>query len=141
MKVDTLKGLETAFGEWRRGKKYAREPMPKELVARARRAAKKYGLTPVVRVTRVERARLFRAAPADRARGGKTRGEPRVTKGSPGAVAAFSRLELSAPLDSEPKVRALAEVETATGVRLRVFEGTPEMLSLLSAACGFGGVR
>ena len=28
-----------------------------------------------------------------------------------------------------------------TGVKLRVFEETPEMLSLLSAACGFGGVR
>jgi len=139
MKVDSLEDLESAFAEWRQGKKHAREPTPEEFLARARRAVKEHGLTAVVRVTRVERARLFRDVPAGGEGRGGTGKKPRRTKAAPGDVPAFSRLELSAP--SAPIVRPLAEVETGTGVKLRVFEETPEMLRLLSAACGFGGRR
>ena len=136
MEVDSLKDLESAFAEWRREKKYAREPTPEELLARARQAAKKHGLKAVVEVTRVERARLFRNVGAKKGgTGKKSRGTNAASKGVP----TFSRFELGAA--SDPRVRPLAEVETGTGVRLRVFEETPEMLRLLSAACGFGGVR
>jgi hypothetical protein len=128
MKIDSLDELESAFALWRRAKKHAREPVPRELLARARRAAKKHGVRAVVRVTRVERARLCRARPAVSK---KPRGAPRSTP-------AFSRLELSAPGKAGP--RPIAEVETS-GVTLRVFEQTPEMMGLLSAACGLGGVR
>ena len=62
MQVDALAELEYAFAEWRSGKKQARERMPEELLARARRATREHGVTAVVRVTRVERARLFRTA-------------------------------------------------------------------------------
>jgi hypothetical protein len=55
------------------------------------------------------------------------------------SVPTFSRLELSAPSVSSP--RPIAEVEMGTGVTLRVFEQTPEMMGLLSAVVGFGGVR
>ena len=139
MKVDTLKDLESAFAQWRQTKKYSREPTPDELLARARRATKKHGLTAVVRATGVDRTRLFRNAPLGKGRRGGTREERRTTTAASRSVAAFSRVEVSAP--SAPSARPLAEVETGTGVKLRVFEETPEMLTLLSAACGFGGVR
>jgi hypothetical protein len=139
MKIDSLEELESAFARWRRTKKHAREPVPDELLARARRATKKHGVTAVVRVTRVERARLFRSVPAGRAGRGETSKKARRGKAASRSAPAFSRLELGAP--AEPGVRPLVEVETATGVKLRVFEQTPQMLSLLSAACGFGGDR
>ena len=129
MKVDSLDELQSAFAEWRSRKKHAREAMPEALLARARRTAKKHGVPAVVRVTRVEQARLFRHRPARM----KAQGVP------PESVPTFSRLELSAPSVASP--RPIAEVETRAGVTLRVFEQTPEMLGLLSAVCGFGGVR
>lgn len=132
MKIDSLNELKRAFVEWRRKKKHAREPMPEELRARARRAAEKYGVTAVVRVTGVEKSRLFRAGAAGR-------------KAPPGAASlkadvassysGFSRLELSAP-----GARPVAEVEMGSGATLRVFEHHPEMMKLLLAVCGHGGV-
>jgi hypothetical protein len=133
MKVDSLDELRSAFAEWRRSKRYAREATPEQLLARARRATEKHGVTAVVGVTRVERARLFRSRRASRkAPDEKTKGEPR-------SVATFSRLELSAP--SAPSLRPIAEVETGSGLKLRMFEQTPELMGLLSAVCGVGGVR
>ena len=135
MKVDSLDKLKSAFEEWRRRKRHVRESMPQELLARARRATKKHGVRAVVRVTGVERARLFRTRPARVKAQGERSTKP---KGEPGSVPPFSRLEVSAPSALNP--RPVAEVETL-GVTLRVFEQTPEMIGLLSAVCGFGGVR
>ena len=136
MKVDTLDELKSAFAQWRSRKRHAREAMPEALLARARQAAKKHGVSAVVRVTRVERARLFRnsAAPMKAQRTMST--TPKAPRES---VPTFSRLELSAPTVASP--RPLAEVETRAGITLRVFEQTPEMLGLLSAVFSFGGVR
>ncbi|MBN1605589.1 MAG: hypothetical protein JW940_03110 [Polyangiaceae bacterium] len=89
----------------------------------------------VVRVTGVERARLFRSRPAGMKASGARSTKP---KGVPASVPAFSRLEVRAP--SAPEPRPVAEIETS-GVTLRVFAQTPEMMTLLSAVCGFGGVR
>ena len=138
MKVDSLDELKSAFQEWRRRKRHVRESMPQELLARAHRATKQHGVRAVVRVTRVERARLFRSRPAPGARVKAPGGRGTKPKGVSGSVPTFSRLEVSAP--SAPKRRPVAEVETS-GVTLRVFEPTPEMMELLSAVCGFGGVR
>ena len=135
MKVDSLQELESAFARWRRGKKHVREPMPEELLSRAQRATKKHGVRAVVRVTRVERSRLFRAVPVRQKAALAPRGKQ---KGVRGSAPTFSRLTLSAP--SAPSPGPIAEVE-GSGVMLRVFEQTPEMLSLLSAACGFGAMR
>jgi hypothetical protein len=129
MKVDSLDELRSAFAEWRRRKKHAREAMPEELLARARRATEKHGVRAVVGVTRVERARLFRSRKAPDE---KRKGEPRP-------VPMFSRLELSAP--STPSPVPIAEVETGSGVTLRMFEPTAELMRLLSAVCGLGGIR
>jgi hypothetical protein len=117
-------------------KKYAREAMPEELLARARRAAKEHGVPAVARATRVERARLFRKSPA---RKKAPRAMRKAPKGPQEAVPTFSRLELSAPSVSRPC--PIAEVETGSGVTLRVFEQTPEMVGLLSAVFGLGGAR
>jgi hypothetical protein len=133
--VESLDELESAFAQWRKRKKHAREPIPDELLARARRATKKHGLAAVVRVTRVERARLFRTKPA---RAKAQVSASTTPKGLPELIPPFSRLELSAPSTSRP--RPIAEVETS-GVTLRVFEQTPKMMGLLSAVCGFGGAR
>jgi hypothetical protein len=154
MKVDSLDELKSAFEEWRRRKRHVRESMPEELLARARRATKQHGVRTVVGVTRVERARLLRTgrargkAPGARStsrllRTGRARGKApgaRSTKPKevPGSVPTFSRLQVSAP--SAPKPRPVAEVERS-GVTLRVFEQTPELMGLLSAVCGFTGVR
>ena len=134
MKVDSLDELKSAFAAWRKRKKHAREPMPEELRTRARRATKKHGVTAVVRVTRVERARLFRTTPAREKANGATSTKPKDVP-----VPTFSRLELGAP--SAPSLRPIVELETGSGATLRVFEKTPEIMRLLSAVCGFGGGR
>ena len=140
MKVDSLDELQAAFAAWRRQKKHARESMPQELVARAHRAAKKHGERAVVRVTQVERGRLFRSPRAGTKAVQVARKEAQANSRS---VAAFTRVELSAPgapgAPSTP--RLIAEVETGSGVTLRLFEPTPELMGLLSAVCGLGGVR
>ena len=135
MKADSLEELEAAFAAWRRKKTYAREPMPEELRARAQRATRKHGVTAVVRVTRVERQRLFGTQPVD----AKVLLVPRASaKGVRGSAPRFSRLTLSAPTVSSPG--PVAEVERS-GVTLREFEATPEMMKLLSAAWDFGAAR
>jgi hypothetical protein len=132
MRIDALDELEYAFAEWRKGKKHAREAMPEELLARARRTTRGHGVAAVVRVTGVERARLFRTARSQEKVAGAASTMPRSM-----SVPAFSRLDLSAPSASWP--RPIAEVETGSGVTLRVFEQTAEMVGLLTAVCGLGG--
>ena len=138
MKIDSLDELESAFAEWRRNKRHPREAMPEKLRARALRTAKKHGVKAVVRVTRVERARLFRSQPGKRVR----RAARVERKSAAMTVPEFTRLELGAPEAPPPAGnRLIAEVETGTSVKLRVFEETPAMLALLTAAVRLGGVR
>jgi hypothetical protein len=136
MQVDSLDELKSAFEAWRSKKKHAREPMPEQLLARARQATKAHGVTAVVRATRVDGSRLFRVKPTRTKQQPAMRTEPQQL---PKSVPVYSRLEMSAP--SAPNCRPIAEVETGSGVTLRVFEPTPEMMGLLSAMCGIGGVR
>jgi hypothetical protein len=136
MPVDALDDLENAFAEWRRAKNHAREPIPEELLVRARRATREHGVAPVVRVTEVKRASLFRAAPSHLKAAAAVTTKP---QSGPRAVPTYSRLELSVPVP--PSSRPIAEVEMRSGVTLRVFEPTPEMMGLLTAACGIGGLQ
>ena len=137
MRVDSLDTLQAAFAAWRRQKKHAREAMPEELLARAHGAAKKHGEQAVVRVTRVERGRLFRRPRAGTKAVQVTR---KKAQAKPRSVPAFTRLELRAP-GTPASPQPIAEVETGSGVRLRVFAPTPELMGLLSTVCGLGGVR
>lgn len=119
MKVESLEELKAAVDEWRRGKRHAREAIPHELFARARRAIRIHGLGRVAQATKFDRGRLS-------GKGGEV---------EPVAMPAFSRLEISIPAVSN---QPIAEIETATGLKLRFFVQTRETLSLLSAACGIG---
>jgi hypothetical protein len=122
MKADSLKELKAAFDRWRRQKQHVREPVPEELWERACRAVRVHGLKGVVRATKLERSRLV----------GKLKNEKRRRAAAP----SFSRLELVAP---SATTSPIAEVETATGVKLRIFAQTQETLTLLSSLCGMGG--
>jgi hypothetical protein len=54
-------------------------------------------------------------------------------------VPTFTRVELAAP--AEVAARPFAEVETATGLKVRLFIPTDEALKLISSLCGLGGAR
>ena len=126
MVVDSLDDLHAAFRGWRSKKKYPREAAPEELVERARRAAAAHGMDAVVRVTKFGSSRLL---------------GDEVGKGPKKTVArlpTFSRVEVALPTMVN---RPLAEAETPTGMKLRLFQVTPETISLLAAVCGIGGAK
>jgi hypothetical protein len=129
MKVDTLDELRVAFRRWRRAKRHVREAVPDELLVRARRAAEAYGERDVVRAIRMERSRLFRRRQDEGAKAG-------LTAARPTALPAFSRLTLASPVVG---AQPMAELETPSGVKLRVFVESPAMVGLLSGLCGRGG--
>jgi hypothetical protein len=76
----------------------------------------------------VERARLALGAKGPR--------EGEVTAAS---APAYSRLQM--PASTTPTSRPFAEVETPTGLKVRLFTDTGEALGLLSALFGAGGAR
>ena len=125
LKGESLGELEAAFARWRSGKRHAREAIPRALVERARRAVRTHGVGRVARATKVDRGRLTGSGQEERD------GESGV------AMPSFSRVEVLAPVGRTP----IAEIETAAGVKLRVFAETHETLGLLRAMCGIGGVR
>ena len=120
MNIDTLDELTAAFEKWRKKKSHVRERVPDELWERALRASRVHGMKAVVRATKIERRRF--------ARKDSSMSHDR-------AVATFTSVEIPSPSATSP----LAEVETATGLKLRVFAQTPETLGLLSSLCGLGG--
>jgi hypothetical protein len=128
MKVDSLDELKTAFARWRRAKQYVREEVPEKLLERARRAVETHGVKEVVQAIRVDRSRLFRPR-----RAGATAA---VTPARAPSPPAFSRLTLTPPAAGAQPV---AELEMASGLKLRVFVESEAMVGLLSVLCGRGG--
>ncbi len=122
MATESLSELQSAFGEWRRKKKNPRERIPGALLARARRAVGVHGVGPVAYRLRVGPARLT----------GTDACEAILAAPTP----AFTRVEIAAPLRV---MQPLAEAETPAGVKLRVFQLTPETTGLLAAFCRTGG--
>lgn len=131
MRVDSLDELKVAFARWRRAKRHVRERVPYDLLLRARQAAKEHGVKEVVQAIQVERSRLFRRRQEE---GGST--APMSARRP--QMPAFSRLQLAL---SPPAVgvQPVAEVETAAGLKLRVFVESHAMVGLLSSLCGRGG--
>lgn len=115
METESLAALKKAFDEWRSGKRHVREAVPAPLLARARAATRRHGMTAVVRATKVERERL-------------AFGHRRRARGSAESVPAFSRIELAGPTTT-----AFAEVEMSTGLRVRLFTPTAETIGFLSS--------
>lgn len=126
MNDESLNELKAAFDDWRSKKRHPREAIPIALLKRARRAARRHGPAAVARATKVDRKRLKI--------GRGTRGRPRPATETPG----FSRVALAVP---PVATRPYAELETATGVRIRFFAQTDEVLGLFSALCGSRGER
>jgi hypothetical protein len=89
-------------------------------------------------VTKVDGPRLFATVQAQAKAAGALRVKRKSGRGAVGPVPAYSTLTLNAP--PAPNPRLIAEIERS-GVTLRVFEQTPEMMALLSSACGFGALR
>ena len=135
MKVESLDELQSAFADWRKTKKRRQEAIPEGLLARARRCTVKHGVRAVARATGVERSRLFRGKAVDEAERSVAAQRRRLPAMS---IPGFSRLELGAP---SVRPGPIAEIETGTGAKLRLFELTPEMMGLLGALCGVGGTR
>jgi hypothetical protein len=131
--LDELKALKAAFESWRSKKRHPREPVPDELLEQARRAMRIHGPGPVAQATKVERARLM---------GGRAAGLVKRNKGRKARAAvvpSYSRVEVVAPVPSAN--RPFAEIETPSGLKLRIFAQTHEALGLLSSLFGSGGTR
>jgi hypothetical protein len=132
MKVDSLNELTVAFAEWRRGKRHVREAVPDRLLERARRGAEVHGVKEVVRAVRLERSRLFRNRPEERS------AQALTMRPAQPVIPAFSRLELPPPPCGAVPI---AELETPTGLKLRVFAESAAMVGLVASLCGMGGGR
>jgi hypothetical protein len=127
MENESLAKLKAAFEDWRSKKRYAREPVPPDLMKRARAAVVQHGPAAVHRATKVGRDRLKTGL---RSRGG--------TNAPAAGVPAFSRVALGAP---GMAVRPFAEVEATSGLKVRLFAQSEETLGLLSSVLGAGGGR
>lgn len=112
----TLEELGTAFETWRKHRRNIREPVPKTLWEQVTRAIDTYGAHAVAQATKLQRSRIV-----ERAKKGQVQGRK---------VPTYSRVSVSAP--SVPGC-PIAEVETAAGVKLRIFVQTGETLKLLSS--------
>lgn len=130
MRMDSLEELATAFQEWRDGRQGPKELIPEALIKRARLAMGHHGATRVVKAVKVSHDRL-------------TKG-PRPRKGAavssettgPGrdpltleSLPRYSRIEVPKPNIIN---RALAEIETPGGIKVKIYEVTPEILSMLT---------
>ena len=125
MRGDSLVRLRSMVRGWRRQKKSAREAVPDDLMERARRAAVVHGVGAVIRATGIQHRHLT----------AKVRSKVHVVASGKRAKIAivtpsYSRIEL--PVAAMP-TRVLAEAESPSGVKIRVFALTPETLGLLSA--------
>jgi hypothetical protein len=120
----SLEELGTAFASRRQNKRNSREPVPKALWAQTLRAVEIHEAAAVSQVTKIQRSRIVKRAEKD--------------KGKAMTVTVFSRVTISPPsVPGSP----VAEVETALGLKLRIFVQTDEMVKLLLTLCSSGGVR
>ena len=152
MTEESLEELEAAFAGWRKNKRNAREPVPKALWEQTLRAAEIHGALAVSRVTKIQRSRIVERVEKSKSTGGlrceadassrscngsaDSTGRRSLVKSKGTTMPHFSRVSISAP--SVPGC-PVAEVETASGLKLRIFVQTQEMLNLLSSLCSTSG--
>lgn len=133
MEVDTLVQLEKAYARWRRGKRYVREGVPKDLLERTHRAAAKFGDTAVSKAIKIDWRRLSKKS------ANRTKINRKNKSALPIVLPTYSRVELQ--VASMPEERPFAELETPTGMKVRFFSAGPEALALLSSLCSGGGFK
>jgi hypothetical protein len=114
MHNESLRNIELAFNTWRRERRHIRERVPESLMERVRSAIAVHGLGPVASSVKLQRSLISKRL------------------GAMGTVPSYTRIELASPQG------ALAEAETPSGVKLRVFSITPEVVGLLSVLSGVG---
>jgi hypothetical protein len=120
----SLEELGTAFASRRQNKRNSQEPVPKALWAQTLRAVEIHGAHAVSQVTKIQRSRIVQRAEKG--------------KGKAMSMPVFSRVTISPPsVPGSP----VAEVETALGLKLRIFVQTDEMVKMLLTLCSSGGVR
>jgi hypothetical protein len=130
MSAVSLEELGSAFETWRKNKRNARELVPKALWEQTLLAVEIHGTLAVSRVTKIQRSRIVERAEKGK---GKVKG-----KGKTLTVPAFSQVTISPPsVPGSP----VAEMETAIGLKLRIFVQSDEMVKLLLTLCSSGGTR
>jgi hypothetical protein len=149
MTEKSLFKIRTAVDQWRKAKRYKTEPVPEDILRRARAAVVKHGLAKVVKETGIAYEVIRRKAAMRATRVRKKSHQIRRTSGREGrsgvdssSVPSFSRVEISSP-QAVRAVNPVMEVETATGLKVRVFSLTPETAEFISAlsqgSIGAGG--
>ena len=118
MRTDLLADVRSAFNRWRGKKKYRRERVPDDLVQQAGVAIEVYGVSAVAKAARMQVSRL----------------REKLKEANINRVPSYSRIELQTPAGP------VAEAETPSGLRLKIFLVNPEMVGLLSALSGVGRV-
>ena len=126
MSNETLDDLKAAFKGWRQKKRYTTERVPEKLLTRARRAVGEHGIARVIKATKVRQYHLV-----EHGTSGSSYGKKAVI-----AVPAYSRVQMMAPAMASVLV---AEAESPSGMKLRVFSITPETIELMSSFCRAGG--
>jgi hypothetical protein len=133
MADESLVELGKAFAAWRRRKRHVREAVPEALMARARAAARQHGPAVVGRATGVQRDRLVVGRAERRGVAGRSAAAASI-------VPAYSRVEMAAT-SALSSAQPIAEVETPSGLKVRLFVESGGALGLLSALLGAGGAR
>ena len=114
MRNNSLHKLESSFKAWRRERRHIRERVPEGLMERVRSAIEVHGLGPVASAVKLHRSMIAKRLEAT------------------GAVPSYTRMELPS------RQGAVAEAETPSGVKIRIFSVTPEVVNLLSVLGGVG---
>lgn len=121
MTVEKLEELKKAFNEWRSHKKHRRDRTPEELLKQARAAAKIHGVGRVAREMGIDGRHLSEGSIYPK-------GRMKAAKAAP----VYTRVELASP---SAKGEAIIELEMPSGMKLRLYSQTPEMLNLISSVC------
>ena len=139
MGADSLLRLKSGFRRWRSKKQNIREAVPEALMERAYRAAAIHGPRAVAVAVKIDQTRLSEGLAGKADKDSKKRGV-RLRKTSKLAVdrsvPSFSRIEVARPAAVQP----LAELETVSGLKLKVFTLTRETADLLVRLSCHGGV-
>ena len=127
MEFESLDQLKNAYANWRKKKRHVREAVPAELLEPTCRAATRFGTSQVSRAINMDWERMSNKISRNSSGSCKKNGAP----------PAYSRLELLPPALSINQ--PLAEIESPSGMKLRIYSVGPEALALLSSFCRTGG--
>ena len=138
MSADSLLRLKSGFRRWRSKKQNIREAVPKALMERAYRAAAVHGPRAVAVAVKIDQTRLSEGLAGKVKDGKKQVVHLRKTSKvyADRSVPSFSRIELARPAVAQP----LAELETVSGLKLKVFTLTRETADLLVRLSRHGDV-